>query len=123
VFGRDHLLLTGPGFAGGSWHNQVHDVVSGMAYAAMLTAPLGLARRFRQNQDWAAIARPVLGPDPGQCGSHGGFPSRAVEPWNGVVQRTAVTLALTAEMLAAVWLLTLPSAGGRSKVAVGPGHG
>jgi hypothetical protein len=36
VFRRDHLLLTGPGFGGESWHNQVHDVVSGVAYAAML---------------------------------------------------------------------------------------
>lgn len=40
VFRRDHLLLTGPGFTGESWHNQVHDVVSGVAYAAMLAAGL-----------------------------------------------------------------------------------
>ena len=30
VFRRDHLLLTSPGFTGESWHNQVHDVVSGI---------------------------------------------------------------------------------------------
>jgi len=29
-----------------------------------------------------------------------------VEPWNGVVQRVAVTLPLAAEMLVAAWLLT-----------------
>jgi hypothetical protein len=29
VFRRDHMLLTGPGFAGESWHNQIHDVASG----------------------------------------------------------------------------------------------
>jgi len=41
------MLLTGRGFAGESWHNQVHDVASGVAYAATLTAPLVLARQFR----------------------------------------------------------------------------
>jgi Protein of unknown function (DUF998) len=44
LFRRDHMLLAGPGFAGESWHNQVHDVVSGVAYGAMLAAPLVLAR-------------------------------------------------------------------------------
>ena len=42
LFRRDHMLLAGPGFAGESWHNQVHDVVSGVAYEAMLAAPLVL---------------------------------------------------------------------------------
>jgi Protein of unknown function (DUF998) len=32
LFRRDHMLLDSPGFAGESWHNQVHDVVSGVAY-------------------------------------------------------------------------------------------
>jgi hypothetical protein len=58
-FRRDHMLLTGPGFAGESWHNQVHDVVSGLAYAAMLTAPLALARQFRTDPQQAMIARPA----------------------------------------------------------------
>src|SRR5215470_4920438 len=47
MFRRDHMLLTGPGFVGESWHNQVHDVASGVAYAAMLAAPLMLAHEFR----------------------------------------------------------------------------
>src|ERR1700755_1586504 len=38
VFRRDHMLLTGPGFSGESWHNQVHDVASFVAYTAMLAA-------------------------------------------------------------------------------------
>ena len=50
VFRRDHMLLTGPGFAGESWHNQVHDVVSGVAYGAMLAAPLLLAGAFALTQ-------------------------------------------------------------------------
>ena len=59
VFRRDHLLLVGPGLTGESWHNQVHDVVSGVAYGAMLAAPLALARRFRRDPDWAVVSRPV----------------------------------------------------------------
>lgn len=59
VFRRDHLLLAGPGLTGESWHNQVHDVVSGVAYGAMLAAPLVLARRFRGDPDWTVVSRPV----------------------------------------------------------------
>jgi hypothetical protein len=42
LFRRDHMLLASPGFASESWHNQVHDAVSGIGYGAMLTAPLVL---------------------------------------------------------------------------------
>jgi uncharacterized protein DUF998 len=56
VFRRDHMLLAGPGFAGESWHNQVHDVVSGVVYLAMLAAPLMLGRHFRDDPDWAVVA-------------------------------------------------------------------
>src|SRR5262249_58424501 len=63
VFRRDHMLLTGPGFAGESWHNQVHDVASAVAYAAMLAAPLVLARQVRADPRAAGVGRPgpVLG--------------------------------------------------------------
>jgi hypothetical protein len=50
LFRRDHMLLDSPGFAGESWHNQVHDVVGGVAYGAMLAAPLVLARRWRDDR-------------------------------------------------------------------------
>jgi hypothetical membrane protein len=111
VFRRDHLLLTGPGFAGESWHNQVHDAVSGIAYAAMLTAPLALARRFRSDPQWAGIARPVQAITLVSAATMAVFASRALEPWNGVLQRTAVTLALIALTLIAVRMLTLPPSG------------
>ena len=111
AFQRDHMLLTGPGFTGESWHNQVHDVVSGIAYAAMLTAPLALARRFRADPQWAMIARPVQVLALASAAAMAVFASRAAEPWNGTVQRTAVTLALAAEALAARRMLTLPEAG------------
>jgi hypothetical protein len=108
VFRRDHLLLVGPGFAGESWHNQVHDVASGVAYGAMLAAPLVLGWRFRGNPDWAAVSRPVQVLALGSAVALAVFASRVIEPWNGVVQRIAVTLALSAEILVAARMLALP---------------
>jgi hypothetical protein len=106
---RDHLLLVGPGFTGESWHNQVHDVASGVAYGAMLAAPLVLARRFRDDPDWAAVSRPVQVLALGSAAALVVFASRAVEPWNGAVQRVAVTLALGTEVLIAARMLTRPA--------------
>jgi len=111
VFRRDHMLLVGPGFGGESWHNQVHDVVSGVAYAAMLIAPLVLARQFRADPRWAVIADPVQVLAVASVAAMAVFALQAVEHWNGVVQRTAVTLVLAAEALAAARMLTLPDAG------------
>ena len=51
------------------------------------------------------------------------FASRAVEPWNPVIQRVAVTLPLGAEVLLAVRLLTLrPSAGPTDRAALTGPH-
>jgi uncharacterized membrane protein HdeD (DUF308 family) len=111
VFRRDHLLLTGPGFAGESWHNQVHDVVSGVAYGAMIAAPLVLGRRFRGDQDWRAVSGPVQVLALGSAVALVVFASRVAEPWNGAVQRIAVTLALAAEVVVAARLLALSPAG------------
>lgn len=109
LFRRDHMLLTGPGFAGESWHNQVHDVVSGVAYGAMLVAPLVLARRWRDDRDWAVLSRPVQVLALVSAAALAVFASRIAEPHNGVVQRIAVTLALTAELVIAVRMLTQPA--------------
>jgi hypothetical protein len=111
VFRRDHLLLTGPGFTGESWHNQVHDVVSGVAYTAMLAAPLLLAWRLRRDPrlrrepGWAGISRAVTGLAGASAVGLAVFASGALEPWNGAVQRAAVTLALAAEVVLAAGLL------------------
>jgi hypothetical protein len=105
VFRRDHVLLTGPGFAGESWHNQVHDVVSGVAYAAMLAAPLLLAWRLRGAPGWAATCRAVTAATLASAAGLAVFASGAFEPENGAVQRAAVTLALAAEVMLAVRLL------------------
>ena len=107
VFRRDHLLLTSPGFTGEPWHNQVHDVVSGVAYAAMLAAPVTLGRRFRHDPDWAALSRPVEALALGSAVAFAIFVSRVAEPQNGLVQRIAVTLPLIAEALIAARMLTL----------------
>ena len=110
VFRRDHLLLTGPGFTGESWHNQVHDVVSGVAYAAMLAAPLLLAWRLRREPGWTGISRAVTGLAVASAVGLAVFASRALEPWNGpvfdsLVQKGAVTLALAAEVVLAAGLI------------------
>jgi hypothetical protein len=128
VFRRDHLLLVGPGFTGESWHNQVHDVVSGVAYGAMLVAPLVLARRFRGDRDWAAVSRPILVLALGSAGALAVFASRMAEPWNGLVQRVAVSLALAAEVLTAARMLAVPGrkvleGHPRRPQAAGPGTG
>jgi len=115
VFRRDHMLLTGPGFAGESWHNQVHDVASAVAYAAMLTAPLVLARQFRADPRWAVIARPVQVLALASAAAMAVFASRVAEPSNGAVQRIAVTLALAAEALAAARMLMLPEGPGAAR--------
>jgi len=109
VFRRDHLLLVGPGFTGDSWHNQVHYPLSGVAYGAMLASPLVLARRFRGDPDWAVVSRPVQVLALGSAVALVVFASRVVEPWNGVVQRVAVTLALGTEVLTAAQMLTHPA--------------
>jgi hypothetical protein len=121
LFRRDHMLLAGPGFAGESWHNQVHDLASGVAYAAMIAAPLVLARRFRDDPDWARLSRPVRVLALSSAAALALFASRAVQPWNGIVQRVAVTLALTAVLLIATRMLTLrPDSGPRSTDGPGP---
>ena len=118
VFRRDHMLLTGPGFAGESWHNQVHDVASGIAYAAMLAAPLVLGRRLRADPEWAALCRPVQVLAVASAAALAVFASQAAQPWNGVLQRAAVTLALAAEAVVAARMLALPPPGSPRSVHV-----
>jgi len=123
LFRRDHMLLAGPGFAGESWHNQVHDVVSGVAYGVMLAAPLVLARRWRGDPDWAALSRPIRVLVLVSAAALAIFASGIAAPYNGVVQRIAVTLPLTAEILIARRMLTLPLSGSAAGPGVTPGPG
>jgi hypothetical protein len=123
LFRRDHMLLTGPGFAGESWHNQVHDVVSGVAYGAMLAAPLVLVRHWDDDPDWAPVSRPVQVLALVSAAALAVFASRVAGPCNGVVQRIAVTLALAAEILIAGRMLTLPVTGSAAGPGVTPSQG
>jgi uncharacterized membrane protein HdeD (DUF308 family) len=122
LFRRDHMLLAGPGFAGESWHNQVHDVVSGVAYGAMLAAPLVLARRWRDDPDWAPVSRPVQVLALASAVALVVFASGIAGPYSGVVQRIAVTLPLAAEILIAGRMLTLPVTGSAAGPGVTPGQ-
>ncbi len=123
LFRRDHMLLVGPGFAGESWHNQAHDVVSGIAYGAMLAAPLVLARRWRDDPDWAPLSRPVQVLTLAGAVALAVFASRTAGPHNGVLQRIAVTLPLTAEVLIAGRMLTLPVTGSPAGPGSTPSQG
>lgn len=111
LFRRDHMLLAGPGFAGETWHNQAHDVVSGVGYGAMFAVPLVLARRWHDDPDWAPVSRPVQVLALASATALAVFASGIAGPYNGVVQRIAVTLALAAEILIAGRMLTLPVPG------------
>lgn len=102
---RDHMLLTGGG--GQSWHNHAHDLVSLVAYGSMVAAPAVLARRLRRDPRWAGLRRPLQAIALGSGALLVLFASRAAEPWNPVIQRAAVTLPLTAEVLLAARLLAL----------------
>jgi predicted permease len=123
VFRRDHLLLVGPGLTGESWHNQVHDVVSGVAYGAMLAAPLVLARRWSGDPDWTVLSRPVRVLVLVSAAALALFASQIAAPYNGVVQRIAVTLPLTAEILIAGRMLTWPLSGSAAGPGVTPSPG
>lgn len=123
LFRRDHMLLAGPSLAGESWHNQVHDVVSGVAYAAMLAAPLALRRRWRDDPDWAPLSRPVQGLALAGAVALAVFGSGIAGPYDGVVQRIAVTLPLAAEILMAGRMLTVPVTGPASGPGITPGRG
>jgi hypothetical protein len=123
LFRRDHMLLAGPGFAGESWHNQVHDVVSGVAYGAMLAAPLLLGRRWRGDPDWGVLNRPVQVLALVSAAALAVFASGVAGPGNGVVQRIAVTLPLTAEIVMAGRMLTLPVTGSPAGPGITPSQG
>ena len=98
-------------------------MVSGVAYGGMLAAPLVLARRWRDDPDWAPLSRPVQVLTLVSAVALAVFASRIAGPYNGVVQRIAVTLPLTAEILIAGRMLTLPVTGSPARPGITPGQG
>jgi Protein of unknown function (DUF998) len=90
---RDHVLLT----AGAqSWHNRAHDVTSAVAYVLLVLAPVLLAVRFRRDPRWRALAAPVAAAAVVSAGVLIAFYSAPHNPWDGTLQRIAVTLPLAA---------------------------
>jgi hypothetical protein len=89
----------------------------------MLAAPLVLARRWRDDPDWASLSRPVQVLALVSAVALAVFASRIAGPYNGVVQRIAVTLALAAEILIAGRMLTFPVTGSAAGPGVTPSQG
>jgi hypothetical protein len=98
---RDHMLLgQPPGGTGESWHNHAHDLVSAALYAALVSGQCLLALRFGPDDRWRPW-RPWLAADAAATAiALIMFRSGAFPPWDGILQRTAVTLPLA--MVAAI---------------------
>jgi hypothetical protein len=73
-----------------SWRNDAHDLASGVAYACMLGAPMVVARAV----DVPALEGPVAASSLISASLMGLFASSVVEPYNGILQRAAVTVSL-----------------------------
>jgi len=79
-----------------SWKNDGHDIASGVIYSCLGAAPLFLARRFRDDPEWSRLRGPAIGSAVASGVLMALFATRVVEPWNGIVQRVAVTLPMVA---------------------------
>ena len=77
-----------------------------MRWHRWAAAPLVLWLRFRADPEWAVAGRLVLVLALASAVAMAVFASRAAQPWNGALQRAAVTLALAAEAVVAVRMLT-----------------
>jgi hypothetical protein len=98
---RDRMLLRLPGEIEPpiqSWKNDGHDMASAVIYGAVVTAPLMLAQRFRDDPDWDDLVIPSLGTSALSVALLVLFASRLVEPWNGIVQRLMVTVPMVSSI-------------------------
>jgi hypothetical protein len=104
---RDRMLLHPADAMGGgqSWHNHGHDLASLAIYVSLIAAPPLLARRLRDDPRWAGLAPYAVATSAATTALLLLFWSRLVEPWNGVVQRAAVTVPLAAMAALAIALL------------------
>jgi len=106
---RDRMLLGLPdGVERQSWHNDGHDVASGVIYTCLGVAPLALAHRFRDDPAWSALRLPAIAGSVASAAVMGLFASKRVEPVNGVLQRVAVTASLAGLAGLAAWTLRGP---------------
>jgi Protein of unknown function (DUF998) len=107
---RDHMLLT-PGPQ--SWHNLAHNVVSGVIYVLLIAVPLLLAARLRGGRRGPGPAGALTA-----CALATGallavFASGAARPWDGTLQRVAVSIPLAALIAVAVAVASRLLAGDR----------
>jgi N-acyl-D-aspartate/D-glutamate deacylase len=108
---RDQMLLgLPPGVQRQSWHNNGHDIASGVIYTSLIAAPLALAQRFGNDPQHASVRGAAIGTSAVTAGALGLFASRALEPYNGLVQRFAVTVPALASAALAMRLLRASSA-------------
>jgi Protein of unknown function (DUF998) len=107
VLRRDRMLLPPPGGPAvpQSWVNDGHDLTSLLVYATLVAAPLVLARRLAAEEAWRSLAGPTLATGLANLVLLGLFTSKVLEPWNGLVQRVAVTVPLAWTVVVAARLL------------------
>ena len=103
---RDRMLLAPPpGVTGQSWHNHGHDLASAAVYGALVAAPFLLAHRARRDPAWSDLRLPALITGLVTAALLALFWSKALAPWNGVIQRVAVTVPAAAQIALACLLL------------------
>jgi hypothetical protein len=103
---RDQMLLHPPDAPGGqSWHNHGHDLASLAIYATLIAAPLVLAGRLRDHPRLAGVRPAAIATSAASTTLLLLFWSRALEPWNGIVQRVAVSVPLVGMAVLAAELL------------------
>jgi hypothetical protein len=107
---RDQMLLHPPAAAVvASWHNQLHDLASAVAYGAAIVGPLLLARRLAGAPELAALRRPLLASGLATAAAMALFVSPALAPWAGITQRVLVTIPLAGMAALACRLLAVGS--------------
>ena len=102
---RDHMLLTAAGGAGASWHNNAHDVISGLAYADLVIAQVALARRFRRDPVWRPWHPWLLASAAATGVLLIAYKADVTGPAAAILQRVAVTLPQAAVAAIAAWLM------------------
>lgn len=121
---RDQLLVGPPAAAAGeSWHNHAHDLASALVYLLMVTVPLLLARRFRDDPEWAPLRRPALATALASLVLLAVFWSDAVPGWNALLQRLMATIPLANMAWQALHLLRRSARPGARAAVPDPGAG
>jgi hypothetical membrane protein len=107
---RDHVLLTsGPE----SWHNEAHNVISAVAYALLIVAPLMLAWRLRRDRQWSRLAPPLVASAVLAAAFLAGLYAAPNGSWAATLQRVGVSLPLAAIVAVALRLTRLAASAGR----------